>query len=189
MVPRPYAPPRLAPSFRPQHLRTNATNPTTGKLTTVSPCLIKPYHASGTTLDTFTLGTLTSAAGMDLDAKSYNTHSNRYNGGVIIVSISYDNTNPWSGVVDTYKKTDTKNSNIHYQYTISYLQDTSFKTIEAKYFKYPSSRSVLNRHGIRIFVVQAGQLGQFDATQLLLQLTTSLTLLAIANTVVDLLMM
>ena len=165
--------------------RTGATNPSSGKATKVAPCFIQPFHPNGTGLDTFTLETLTGAGGLDLDSKSIgNGHSNRYNGAVVIVTITYDNTHKFKGVVGNGT-----GSNIFYTYSISYLEDATFKTVDAIYNPFPNKRVVLNRHGIRIFVVQAGQLGQFDVTQLLPQLTTSLTLLAIASSVVDFFMM
>ena len=61
----------------------------------------------------------------------------------------------------------------------------SAKDIETIYTKYPNSRIVQNRHGIRVVVVQTGQLAVNNIQAFLLTLTASLTLLAISNTVVD----
>lgn len=40
------------------------------------------------------------------------------------------------------------------------------------YTDFPRERTFLNKHGIRFVVMQTGQLGEFDVTTLLLQLTT-----------------
>jgi hypothetical protein len=47
------------------------------------------------------------------------------------------------------------------------------------------TRLLVNRHGLRIIVRQSGSVGRFDAAQLLLTLTTSLSLIAVAKVVVD----
>jgi hypothetical protein len=41
------------------------------------------------------------------------------------------------------------------------------------------------RYGIRFSALQIGQLGKFDATTLLLQVTTSLSLIALSTLIVD----
>ena len=46
-------------------------------------------------------------------------------------------------------------------------------------------RTVLTRYGIRMTALLIGSLGKFDMTTLLLQLTTSLSLIAIATVMVD----
>jgi hypothetical protein len=43
----------------------------------------------------------------------------------------------------------------------------------------------LNEHGIRIFVLQTGSLAMFSLAQLLIAVTSSLTLLAVSGTLVD----
>ena len=50
-----------------------------------------------------------------------------------------------------------------------------------------AQRVTRNIHGIKINVLQTGQLGTFSITTLILQLTTSLALLKITTTVVDVL--
>ena len=51
-----------------------------------------------------------------------------------------------------------------------------------------AQRVTRNIHGLKIVVLQSGQLGRFDLQTLLVQLTTSLALLAVSTTVVDLMM-
>lgn len=48
-------------------------------------------------------------------------------------------------------------------------------------------RVTRDMHGIKVVTLQTGRLGSFDVTTLLLELTTSLTLLAISTTIVDML--
>jgi len=49
-------------------------------------------------------------------------------------------------------------------------------------------RRILDRHGIRILVKQTGDVGEFDGATLLVSLTSSLGLLAVASTIVDMVM-
>ena len=146
---------------------------------TKAPCVIPPRHPDGESLDIYEVGTLLQAAGVDLDSGSFGDgHSQRYEGAILLLYIRYANTYSWSGVAE----------HIRYEYESAQLVDATFKSVDAVYTAFPNARQVRNRHGVRIFVVQTGRLGVFDGTQLLLQLTTSLTLLALANTVVDYLM-
>jgi hypothetical protein len=78
---------------------------------------------------------------------------------------------------------------VAYTYEAVHLKNATFKYIDAVFTKFPNQRTVFNRHGVRIFVIQNGRLGAVDATAMLLQLTTSLTLFAMANFMVDMLML
>jgi hypothetical protein len=50
---------------------------------------------------------------------------------------------------------------------------------------YRENRTLLNKHGVKLDLVQSGYLGKFSFSQLLVSLTTSLTLLAMATLVTD----
>ena len=78
---------------------------------------------------------------------------------------------------------------VAYTYEAVHLKNATFKYIDAVFTQFPNRRQVFNRHGVRIFVIQNGRLGAVDATAMLLQLTTSLTLFAMANFMVDMLML
>ena len=141
-------------------------------------CLIEPNQTS-TSLDIIELGVLLGAGGTSLEDASEvnNGHTVRYNGAVIFVKIVYKNFQPM-----TFNQ---NLSHVTYQYEISALTGTTAKDIKTIYEKYPNTRVVQNRHGIRVVVVQTGQLARGNIQAFLLTLTASLTLLAISNTVVD----
>jgi len=102
-------------------------------------------------------------------------------GVVLLFVVSYNNIkNYWSGCV--------RNKNPCYEYTyepaiISTIDDFAQDTY---YSSYPSNRTDVIRRGIRIVGVLSGEIGFFDFQTLLIQLTTSLALLKIATTLVDL---
>merc|ERR1712187_916069 len=90
--------------------------------------------------------------------------------------IEYSNTEFWKGLTST-----------RYVYTPSILMGTTYKTTAEVSTQYPGSRVKKDIHGILFQVQPGGQLAVFDFTQLLLQLTTSLTLLAMAAVGVNIL--
>lgn len=51
-----------------------------------------------------------------------------------------------------------------------------------------NEREILNRHAVRFIFVQTGELGSFDFTSLLITMVTALGLLAVANTLTNLMM-
>lgn len=154
-----------------------------GHLRTCSGDTIKP-NVSLYKDDIFTIDTLLQAAefpdkscGVDLDALSNEDHKNsvRYNGFILMIVISYSNFEQWVGVSD-----------ITYEYTVKVV-----KASQAKVYQVITNgtdldqQRVVDRHGIQIVVVQAGSLAQFEATTLLILLTSSLALLAASTTLVD----
>ena len=78
---------------------------------------------------------------------------------------------------------------ITYQYTPYLLTTTSFKLYEeiptGPPLNYRLNRTLLNKHGVKIDLVQSGSLASFSFPALLVSLTTSLTLLAVATVIVD----
>ena len=126
---------------------------------------VKTESGCGTTLD-------------DVSTVSGSTDSVRYEGTVIIITISYSNAKQWSGIEKT----------IEYSYSVTQLKGAKTKSMEAIWTSYPKERVIKNRHGITFTVLQDGQLRSFSAITMLTTLTTSLALLAFATTIVDALM-
>jgi len=145
--------------------------------TTGPPCYIKPNSTSptGFGFDVFEMSTLLQAAGMDLDGpkEHQEEHSVRREGGILVVEIKYKNSKPWKG---TTRK-------VHYSYEVTSMPGDAKRVLVDKIP--PDQRVVFDRHGVEIFVIQTGSLKAFDALKLLVTLTTALTMLAVANFIVD----
>jgi hypothetical protein len=132
--------------------------------------------------DILRLGTLLRAANvLDLDAET-DFHSSkpnstyesfRFAGLQLMVFVTYSNT-------ETYNLYD-----VEYFYEVVRINKTEFKTLQAVTSKNISSRLVYNRHGVRIFFVQTGELGRFDFQTLLLSFVSGLGLLALSTLIVD----
>mmetsp|Transcript_24577 Transcript_24577/g.48852 ORF Transcript_24577/g.48852 Transcript_24577/m.48852 type:complete len:454 (-) Transcript_24577:33-1394(-) len=144
--------------------------------TNSAPCYIAPNKTSEN-LDYFQLGALMSAANSDLD-----DGNNRYDGATMVLQVTYTNMFSWTGV----------SNKIQYTYKPYLSSGTSFKMYESVWQggdegpgSYREKRTLLNKHGIKIDLVQSGDLGAFSFPQLLVSLTTSLTLLAMATVVTD----
>ena len=65
------------------------------------------------------------------------------------------------------------------------VKGSSYKYYETEYSNYRETRKLVNMHGIYIQAVQGGELRGFNFNNLLIQLTTALTLLAVATTLTD----
>lgn len=138
--------------------------------------------------DIFSVQTLLAAAqngekcGLTLDMASSagaggGKGNKRYNGMILLLTIEYSNVLPWKGVQRT----------ISYVYRTELILGTKSKVFDEIFVDYPHTRVTRNLHGIKLVVLQTGQLGTAQAGTLLLQLTTSLALLAAATTIVDML--
>ncbi|GMH81889.1 hypothetical protein TrVE_jg5396 [Triparma verrucosa] len=141
-------------------------------ITSTAPCYIAP-NKTNANLDFFQLGILMSAADSDLDVGN-----NRYDGATMIVEVTYTNMFSWSGL----------SRKIQYTYKPYLSSSTSFKLYDNVWEgtdNYREKRTLLNKHGIKIDLVQSGDLGAFSFAQLLISLTTSLTLLAMATVITD----
>lgn len=97
-------------------------------------------------------------------------------GAVILLSVKYDN-------VENYFS---KSPPIIYQYRPQLITDIEDYTVDSVYTSYPNNRTLIERKGIRIVGVMAGEIGSFTFQALLIQLTTSIALIKIATTAVDL---
>jgi ATP P2X receptor len=133
--------------------------------------------------DVFPLATLLRAAGIasleDISTAIQETH--RFAGLILVLSVQYSNY-----YLDTGSF---KQSYYSYVYSVQSVVDAEFKAEQP--LQSPGSgaaqRTILDRHGLRILVKQSGNVGQFDAATLLITLTSSLGLLAVATLVVDIL--
>jgi len=149
-----------------------------GSPTDTAPCYLKPHSAGG--LDYFTVGTLLQAMGVSLEEESYpgSGHSARYEGLTANLVIEYSNWRFWHGT----------EKNISYIYRPLAMPQSTFKSSSLTSTDLSlQQRLKKDKHGILFEVRPGGQLAVFDFTQLLLQLTTSLTLLAMATVGVNLL--
>eukprot|EP01061_Rhynchopus_euleeides_P022155 TRINITY_DN3607_c0_g1_i1.p1 TRINITY_DN3607_c0_g1~~TRINITY_DN3607_c0_g1_i1.p1 ORF type:complete len:442 (+),score=180.26 TRINITY_DN3607_c0_g1_i1:79-1326(+) len=98
----------------------------------------------------------------------------RYDGMILHILIEYDNT----------EGSDT--DEVEYTVSVTALTQAdpkyeSLSQIDDKQF------TLDNRHGLHIIVVQTGKLGQFSFAALVISMTAGLGLLAVANTITDLL--
>lgn len=85
-----------------------------------------------------------------------------------------------------YSNTFSYNTNkIRYQYRFEPIYSAKFKGLETIVTKNISSRVVYNRHGLRLIILQTGQLGVFDFQTLLLSVVTGMALITIAGLMID----
>ncbi len=157
-------------------------------------CYIRPNttydsHTGNTTgLDVFDVEVMLAVAGIDLDGTSpTNDRSIRYNGAAMVVNIRYQN---WDYAVGTYLNFRSKHGDmctVPYEYELSSVLDTSSKRQTVVHTDFPNHRALLNEHGVRLFVLQTGSLAMPSLATLLIAVTSSLTLLAVSSTIVDML--
>lgn len=136
------------------------------------------------------LKTLLRAAGIDdldtegdvaceSDAVSPGCESFRYSGLILQVNIEYNN------------KFSFDSSQVEYRYTVDHVKNSEFQANELIISNDNGSnrtRTVNNRHGIRVVFRQIGEVGKFDTQTFLVNLVTALGLLAAATTFVDTMM-
>lgn len=151
----------------------------TGVPAVAAPCLLRPKAVPGMPgADVFTIGTLMEAMGVQLDNRSYegSSHSRRYEGLIVMIAIQYHNVRLWRL---------TTLPTPYYFYNVSIINGSTYKEVDVVFSKFPTERVKLDKHGILFEVSSAGQLATFSATNMLIQLTTSLTLMAMATVIVN----
>lgn len=150
--------------------------PLDGSPTSKSPCYVAPGKVDG--LDFFKVEKLLAAAGVSLEEESYpgSGHSARYDGLVMNLIIEYSNTERWKGIRP-----------VSYVYVLSEIPQSTYKLAALLPGSSQQERVKKDMHGVLFEVRPGGSLAVFDFTQLLLQLTTSLTLLAMATVGVNIL--
>jgi len=139
-----------------------------------TPCYIYP-NTTSTGLDFISLDVLLRAGGVTLDTKGGAGQVYRNSGVSIIVSIHYTNRRHWKLPVDRPR----------YTYEVKIQEDSTYKYFRQVFNVNTTRRNVWNMHGVRVNTIQAGQLKRFSFNNLLIQLTTSLTLLTLATMVTE----
>jgi len=127
--------------------------------------------------DIIEIGTILKAAKVDLDTASdtNNLRTKRNDGIILFLTITYSNT--YSYNLD----------NFSYTYSVNLIGNTKYKAVQPIYTKNLENRLLWNRHGVRIIVLQTGQIGKFDFPTALLSLVSGLGLLTVSTLVVDIL--
>eukprot|EP01088_Endostelium_zonatum_P013760 TRINITY_DN2857_c0_g1_i1.p1 TRINITY_DN2857_c0_g1~~TRINITY_DN2857_c0_g1_i1.p1 ORF type:complete len:457 (-),score=78.63 TRINITY_DN2857_c0_g1_i1:65-1435(-) len=128
--------------------------------------------------DKLRLSTILRASGVNLEDTTISNDgtSVRYNGIVLLMVFTYTN-------MDTVSD----RNDFRYSYTSTSVSGAEFKAVEDIYTKNYSTIAENNRHGVRIIVIQTGNIGQFDFQTLLLTLISGMGLLAVAVAVSDIL--
>mmetsp|Transcript_1 Transcript_1/g.3 ORF Transcript_1/g.3 Transcript_1/m.3 type:complete len:490 (+) Transcript_1:89-1558(+) len=151
-----------------------------GGRATGAPCYVRPFNDGGS--DYFTVGFLLRAMQLSLDTASRApaTRPQTVRSSGIIVRVSIEYYNFWVFHLGTQQE-------IRYVYTLTPLRQSSYREARIVNTHYPRQRVKQDLHGIRFEFQTGGSLGKFDFTEMLIQLTTSLALLAVSTTVVNLL--
>jgi len=125
--------------------------------------------------DQLSVGLIMKAAGLDsLDLKSDIANATYRNYGLVfLMYISYSN-------VRTFDL-----NYIDYIITVRRADNTKYKGVQPTYTKDVQQRLLLDRHGIRLIVLQTGAIGQFDFPTLVLTIISGIGLFTIATTIVD----
>eukprot|EP01065_Artemidia_motanka_P030051 TRINITY_DN36077_c0_g1_i1.p1 TRINITY_DN36077_c0_g1~~TRINITY_DN36077_c0_g1_i1.p1 ORF type:complete len:542 (+),score=120.32 TRINITY_DN36077_c0_g1_i1:77-1702(+) len=144
-----------------------------------APCMVMPNRtgaaaSSGSGSDYLRLDVLLAAAGVTLDDVSFSGKTYRDTGLTLVITVDYYNRKTWSLTPGSSQ----------YAYTATMFPHTDFKLNDV-FMDGTETRRVVDRHGIRIVFIHAGTLHAFEFNELLIQLTASLTLFAVANLVVD----
>jgi len=130
-------------------------------------------------------------AGIDLDAMNtgcpakcvqYSTgkhlkQSNRWTGFVVLLDLQYDNT----GLLIK----DSSENDVRYRLRSYVMKDSAFR-VEVPFVQKNNSRVIHHLHGIRFVAMVKGNLGQPSFNVVLVQLTTSITMIFLSTTIVDL---
>jgi len=134
------------------------------------PCKVGP-----TGLDFFSIATLLDAAQVSLeDSSDPAKYSYRQYGMVIQLDISYRNWKNWIGTFGSPT----------YDYNLRVVPGSSYK-YETTTYPDDTSRLVKTKFGIRIAVLQTGQLGVFSFSTMMIEITTMVTYLAVSTLVID----
>jgi len=147
-----------------------------------APCYVPPSRVGAS--DFFSIGFLLDSMGMALDesvvddGEGPEPQLRRYAGMIVTVAIEYHNFRAFHLGVQ---------KGVRYVYKLQAIPGSSYKETRIVTTDYPTKRVKQDLHGILFELQASGQLATFDFTNMLIQLTTSLALLAVATTVVNLL--
>jgi len=103
------------------------------------------------------------------------TRTKRNDGIILLLTISYSN-------IHSFDLND-----IQYTYQVRVIDKTKFKAIQPIFTKNLDNRILWNRHGIRLIVLQTGNIGKFDFPTALLSIISGFGLLTISTVIVDVL--
>eukprot|EP01062_Namystynia_karyoxenos_P064555 TRINITY_DN5753_c0_g1_i1.p1 TRINITY_DN5753_c0_g1~~TRINITY_DN5753_c0_g1_i1.p1 ORF type:complete len:750 (+),score=178.34 TRINITY_DN5753_c0_g1_i1:114-2363(+) len=147
-----------------------------------APCFLKP-NITDDGRDFVSVRALLAAAGIDLDApvttKAHKPSSARMTGTTLLISVAYRNWKEWQLIGPSSAALPS------YEYEVSALPSDSYVYTEPIYEAYPVRRSLVQRYGVRIVVLQTGILYKFDLLSALITATTALTLISITTFLVD----
>mmetsp|Transcript_12508 Transcript_12508/g.35642 ORF Transcript_12508/g.35642 Transcript_12508/m.35642 type:complete len:530 (+) Transcript_12508:80-1669(+) len=149
-------------------------------------------HSSGVAVavpkgDVFTLGSLLRLANQKLDARGDYSTSFRTRGLVLVIHIQYDN-RPEGGFLGL-RVTPWRTPPSYYTYRVMTRKAADFR--QTKTFDDPAAtrRTIRIYNGVRVVVEQSGSIAMWDTPFFLMTMTTALGLMALANTLTDLLLM
>lgn len=159
-----------------KEFRHSATTDYRGELgkTNKAPCYIAP-NVTSKNLDYFTIDVLMRAADKNLDAVNYDGQTYRETGVTMLLQIVYSN----------FRGNFKGKGSIQYYYKPRLVTRSSYNYYSPEYSDYRSLRTLNNIHGVFIEAIQGGSLYTWSFNNLLIQLTTSLTLFAVATVVTD----
>lgn len=140
--------------------------------------------------DLFTIGQMLKAANVSLDRRRHNMPawvggSYRSSGFVLVIRIHYSNIESWLGL--KVLPWNSLGPTMHYTYRITKhasADDFMLRQVQQN-GPFNNSRTVTEYHGIRVLVEQSGSVAVWDNIQLLLILTTTLALMAVATCITD----
>jgi len=146
-----------------------------------APCYVAPNKVG--TADYFHVGFLLESMGISLDEVSPTSTAahpelRRISGMVVRIVVEYHNFRHFRLGVQ---------SAVHYVYKLTALPGSTYKETRTVNTGYPTQRVKQDLHGVLFNLQSGGFLARFDFTEMLVQLTTSLALLAVATTVVNIL--
>lgn len=128
--------------------------------------------------DIISIGELLNAAGgVTLDEINLNSDTKRYDGVVLLIVIVYSGTG--------------MDSSLSYQYHVKHVPGAEFKYEQVSYSSEQAGaqtswkRTIWNRHGVRLVVIDAGQVGAFSFTEMLKTVAGGLALLKVARLLVE----
>jgi len=142
--------------------------------------------------DLFSIGQLLKAANVSLDKRRHNVASwiggtYRSSGFVLVIRIHYSNVESWLGT--KVLPWNPAGPSLHYTYRITQHashDDYMLSKVHDGGSSLPKNTRILSEfHGIRVLVEQTGSVATWDNIQLLLILTTTLALSAVATFITD----
>lgn len=136
--------------------------------------------------DVFTVGSLLKLANMEIDTKGKFSTTHRARGLVLVIHIQYDNRAPgtWLG----FSVTPWRTPKPFYTYRVTFRDAADYR--QTKTFNDPADakRTIRIYNGIRLVMEQGGAIAVWDTAFFLITMTTALGLMAVANTLTDLLL-